>query len=80
MPMRWLKCYLEMLSILQAEEAINRVEQTAVGTGNVSAKEHKRALNAWLKTIRGGVEGEKNTSAQALANAASFGIGVKRGV
>jgi hypothetical protein len=72
--MQW---FLEMLPILQAEEALQHMTEYAMGAGTVEEHERKRIFAAWQRAAEGDLDGKKprQTEAQFKAALAAMGIG-----
>ena len=77
MPFMWFRAYVEMLEPLKAEEQLSARTLGLVVEGHLSKRDNAKIVDEWIK--RTGANGSsKNTSEQALANAAAMGLGVKR--
>lgn len=83
MPQRQLSCYVAMLPVIKAEEALGLYQSVACGTGGKSkrqATQIRRQINEWIKTTRrysgSKVRRPKNPE-DMKAMLASLGIQVK---
>jgi hypothetical protein len=75
--MHW---FLEMLPILQAEEALQHMTEQAMGAGTVEEHERKRIFATWQRLAEGDLEGKRprQSEAQFKAALAAMGIGFEQ--
>jgi len=66
-----------MLRPLEAEEHLSARTVGLLAGGHASQSDERKVLAEWKRSCQ--IEG-KDTTGQALANAAAFGIGVSHGV
>lgn len=69
MPVKFLRCYIEMLPVIKAEESLRSYQAVACGVGPKSKKQAhqmKKQVRDWIKTM------SKYSSKPATRKAASF--------
>jgi len=71
------KAHVAMLPRLEAEEAMMRATEVAIGTGSMEKKEAKRMMGIWGQTARGRTE-ERKKPVFNLAAMAACGIRVQK--